>query len=67
MKVQILDLETEEEAEIETEGEVEIEKEVEIEIPLEEIVVEKEEDRNIFLILTDLLNNTNKILRMGYI
>ena len=63
MKVQILDLETEEEAEIETEGEVEIEieEEVEIEILLEEIVVEKEENRNIFLILTDLLNNTNKI------
>ena len=31
------------------------------EILLEEIVVEIEEDRNIFLILTDLLNNTNKI------
>jgi hypothetical protein len=50
MKVQNLDLETEEEAETEIEEEVEteIEEEVEIEILLKEIVVEEEEDRNIF-------------------
>ena len=65
MKVQILDLETEEEAEIETEGEVEIEieEEVEIEILLEGEIAETVAggDRNIFLILIDLLNNTFKI------
>ena len=56
MKVQILDLETEGEAEIE------IEEEVEIEILLEGEIAEAVAggDRNIFLILIDLLNNTNK-------
>ena len=65
MKVQILDLETEEEAEIEIEEEVEIEieEEVEIEILLEGEIAEAVAggDRNIFLILIDLLNNTFKI------
>ena len=67
MKVQILDLETEEEAEIEIEieeeVEIEIEEEVEIEILLEGEIAEAVAggDRNIFLILIDLLNNTFKI------
>ena len=65
MKVQILDLETEEEAEIEIEEEVEIEieEEVEIEILLEGEIAEAVAggDRNIFLILINLLNNNFKI------